>query len=348
MDVESRYNLITRNLAEIITKEELLNLLQTGKEIGLYWGTAPTASISVAYFFPVLKVADFLNAGLRVKILIADLHAALDGISWEKLKARSAYYEKAITLILKSINAPIEKLEFVQGSKMELNSRYFEDLLKMSMASTVKNCLRAASEVVKMAESPKLGNLIYPLMQALDEEHLAVDIQYAGQDQRKIQVYAREMLPKIGYKARIELMSPMVRGLVGKKMSSSVEATKIDLLSTNSVIKKKINAAECVIGDPENGIMSLIRYVVMVLKSDKNEQFTIERPEKYGGNIVYNTYEEIETDFIHKRLHPQDLKNSLAKELIRLLIPLQEDRELRSLYNQAYEVKSKKNKHEEI
>ena len=39
--------------------------------------------------------------------------------------------------------------------------------------------------------------------------------------------------PKIGYKSRIEIMNPMIRGLVGEKMSSSVENTKIDKYSPN-------------------------------------------------------------------------------------------------------------------
>ena len=96
------------------------------------------------------------------------------------------------------------------------------------------------SEVVKLGDSPKLSGYIYPLMQALDEQYLDVDMQLGGNDQRKIMVLAREKLPKIGYKKRIELLNPLMPGLVGKKMSSSVAASKIGLLDTEKQVEKKI------------------------------------------------------------------------------------------------------------
>ena len=336
MKPKERFDLITRNLQEIITEEELKDLLGKGKEISVYWGTMPTGSISVAYFFPMLKIADFLKAGLKVKILLADLHAALDGVPWELLDKRTEYYNRAIVLILKTIGVDINKLEFVKGSNTQLNGKYFEDVLRLSMTSTIRNCKKSASEVVKMTDNPLLGNLIYPIMQALDEEYLKVDIQYAGVDQRKIMVYARENLLKIGYKPRIELMSPMIRGLVGEKMSSSIESTKIDLLDSEDNVKKKINGAECTEGNPDNGIMSLLKYLIMILKKDRKESLTIERSVKFGSNIKYSSYEEIETDFKAKKLHPLDLKNAVAKELNLLLKNFRDDKELLNLHKKAY------------
>lgn len=57
--------------------------------------------------------------------------------------------------------------------------------------------------------------MLYPLLQALDEEYLYVDAQFGGVDQRKIFTYAERFLPRIGYKKRIHLMNPMVPGLTG-------------------------------------------------------------------------------------------------------------------------------------
>src|SRR3989344_6040508 len=327
--------LIKRNTAEILTEGELKDLLKKKKEVSVYWGTMPTGSISIAYFFPMLKIADFLKAGLKVKILIADLHAALDGVSWELLKARSEYYKKTIVTILKTIGVNTKKLKFVKGSDIQFNKKYFNHLLRLSMLSNINDCKKAASEVVKMSDNPKLGNLIYPLMQALDEEYLKVDIQFAGLDQRKIMVYARENLPKIGYKQRIEIMNPMIRGLVGEKMSSSIEATKIDLLNDEEIVRKKIGNAECTEGDPNNGIMALLQYFIMILKEDKKEKLVVERPQKFGGRIEYSKYNEIEKDFINKKLHPLDLKNAVAKEINILLKNFRENKELYVLHKKA-------------
>src|SRR3989344_5153654 len=185
---------------------------------------------------------------------------------------------------------------------------YFKDVLKLSTLTTVKDATKAASEVVKLGENPKLGGLIYPIMQALDEEYLGADIQFGGTDQRKIFVYARENLPRIGYKARVELMNHILPGLIGQKMSSSVPGTKIDMLESEEDIKRKINNAECVEGDPNNGLMAFLKYVIFVLNEDHEEKFLVERPSKYGGNKNYSNYEELEEDFVQKKLHPLDLK----------------------------------------
>ncbi len=337
MDTKEKLEIIKRNLQEIIGEEELKEKINSDKEISIYWGTMPTGSISIAYFFPMMKIADFLKAGLKVKILLADLHAALDSVPWEILEKRYEYYKEAIETILKTLGVDLKKLEFVKGNQIQLNKQYFYDLLKLSTFTNIKDSKKAASEVVKQIENPKLSGVIYPLMQALDEEYLKVDAQFGGMDQRKIMVYAREYLPKIGYSPRIELINPIIRGLVGEKMSSSDEKTKIDLLESEEEVKKKINNADCVSGDPDNGIMALLRYLIFVIKKDKQEKFIVERPEKFGGNIEYTSYEEVEKDFIEKKLHPLDLKNSVSKEINKLLITARENNKLKELHKEAYE-----------
>jgi tyrosyl-tRNA synthetase len=337
MEIEERFGLITRNLQEVIGENELKELLKGKKEISVYWGTMPTGSISIAYFFPMLKVADFLKAGLKVKILLADLHAALDSVPWNLLEKRYGYYERAISTILKTIGVDIKKLEFVKGSDFQLKPEYSYDLLRLSTLSSVHDATRAASEVVKQIKNPKVSGIIYPLMQIIDEQYLDVDIQFGGMDQRKIMVYAREVLPKLGYKARIELINPLIRGLVGEKMSSSIEATKIDLLNDEKTVKDKLNKADCVEGNPDNGVMALLKYFIFVLKQDKREKFIVERPAKYGGNLEYSGYEEVEKDFKEKKLHPLDLKNSVANEINILLKNFREDKKLHELHGLAYE-----------
>jgi tyrosyl-tRNA synthetase len=337
LGANDKFELITRNLQEVIGEEELKNLLKSKKEISIYWGTMPTGSISIAYFFPMLKIADFLKAGLRVKILLADLHAALDSVPWVLLEKRYNYYERAIITILKTIGVDIKKLEFVKGGDFQLKPEYMYDVLRLSTLSSVHDSTKAASEVIKQTKNPKVSGLIYPLMQVMDEQYLEVDAQFGGMDQRKIMVYAREALPKMGYKARIELINPLIRGLVGEKMSSSVENTKIDLLNNEETVKKKLNKADCVAGDPNNGVMALLKYFIFVLKEDHTEKFVIERPDKYGGNLEYKDYEAVEKDFISKKLHPLDLKNAVAKEINLLLEDFRKDKKLHELHKKAYE-----------
>ena len=38
----------------------------------------------------------------------------------------------------------------------------------------------------------------------------------------------------------------------------------------------------------------------------------VERPEKFGGNVIISNYEELEKDFSDKKLHPSDLKQTVG------------------------------------
>ena len=130
-------------------------------------GTAITGKPHIAYYLWVLKLADFLNAGFKVKILLSDVTGALDNTPWEILDKRYNYYKIVIPLMFKSIGVNIKNLEFVKASDINLNKKYFFDLLKLSTYVSVHDAKKAASEVVKFGENPKLSGLIYPLIQLL-------------------------------------------------------------------------------------------------------------------------------------------------------------------------------------
>ncbi len=335
LTVDERFELIKRNTEEIVKESELKKLLKTKKKPVVYWGTSVTGRPSLAYFFPLLKLSDFTKAGFKVKVLLADLHGALDGTPWIVLEHRYDYYKGAITQIFKALGTDLKNIEFVKGSEFQLKPEYSYDVLKMASMNSINDCKRAASEVVKFGNNPNTGGLIYPIMQSLDEQYLDVDVQFGGIDQRKILMFARENLPKIGYDARIEVMTPMIPGLVGKKMSSSLPKTKIDLTENEKTIKEKINKADCVAGDPDNGVMALLKYVIMVLKKDRKEMFVVERSIKYGGNLDFVDYESIEKSFRKKELHPLDLKNAVAKEISILLDKINK-KKLNELGKKAY------------
>jgi tyrosyl-tRNA synthetase len=338
MDVGKKFELIKRNTEEIIGEDELKKLLKKKKKPVVYLGWSITGRTHIGYYLPVLKLADFLKAGLKVKLLLADLHGALDKTPWPILEKRYDYYAKTIPLMFESIGVDIKNFEIIKGSDFQLGCDYMFDLLKMSTFVSVNDCKRAASEVVKFGDNPKLSGLIYPIMQALDEQYLDVDIQLGGTDQRKILMFARENLPKLGHKPRIEIMNPMIPGLIGKKMSASDEKSKIDLLDDKKTVKEKLKGADCVAGNPDNGVMAFLKYVIMVIKKDKKEKFIVERDKKYGKNLRYENYEEIEKDFVAKKLHPLDLKNAVAKEISKMLSSIQKKRkELENLAKKGYE-----------
>lgn len=251
----------------------------------------------------ICKLAHFLRAGCTIKILLADIHGFLDNLKApiELVKFRAEYYRFVITALLKSVNVPIERLEFVLGSSYQLSASYTMDLFRLSAVVTEHDAKKAGAEVVKQVANATLSGLIYPLMQALDEEHLGVDAQFGGVDQRKIFILASEQLPKINYKERAHLMNPMVPGLAGGKMSASDPDSKIDLLDTPEVVKKKLKKAVAAPKEVEgNGIVSFVEFVLLpisALKSGGKAKFVVERERDGKEPLVYEDVKTLKDDY---------------------------------------------------
>nr|XP_020656296.1 tyrosine--tRNA ligase, cytoplasmic [Pogona vitticeps] len=342
LTAEEKYHLITRNLQEVLGEDKLKAILKE-REPKIYWGTATTGKPHIAYFVPMSKIADFLKAGCEVTILFADLHAYLDNMKapWELLELRTQYYENVIKAMLESIGVPLEKLRFIRGTDYQLSKEYTLDVYRLSSVVTQHDAKKAGAEVVKQVEHPLLSGLLYPGLQALDEEYLKVDAQFGGVDQRKIFTFAEKYLPSLGYAKRIHLMNPMVPGLTGSKMSSSEEESKIDLLDRKEDVKKKLKKAFCEPGNVENnGVLSFIKHVLFPLRSE----FVILRDEKWGGNKTYRNYEDLEKDFAEQVVHPGDLKNSVEVALNKLLEPIREkfaSAQMKKLASSAYPDPSK-------
>ncbi|VDC00446.1 unnamed protein product [Peniophora sp. CBMAI 1063] len=374
---DERFELITRGLGEVLGGERIKAILDEGRTPKCYWGTATTGRPHIGYFVPLTKLADFLRAGVEVKILIADIHAFLDNLKapFELIEKRSKYYEKVIFTVLKSLGIPTEKLIFVTGSSYQLTPKYTMDNFRLCATVTEHDAKKAGAEVVKQVESPLLSGLIYPGMQALDEEYLGVDFQFGGIDQRKIFTFAELYLPRLGYAKRAHLMNKMVPGLTGGKMSSSEPNSKIDFLDPPDVVKRKIKSAFCEEGNvAENGVLAFATAVLLPISSMRLERehgltgqdgsegsgsigtqslrpfvgpgapegtiFTVERPEKFGGPMHFPSAQALEDSFAARELHPGDLKKAVEAALVSLLEPIQAayqaDAEWQELVKAAY------------
>jgi len=321
MNVKERFDLVKRGTIEIITESELEKLLEEKKHPSAYWGTATTGKVHIAYFIPILKIANFLKAGFKFKILIANLHAHLDDQKspWSLLNARSVYYQEIIQAMLDALKVDTTRLMFVRGSDFQTKKDYVLDVLRMSALTTLARTRRAAAEVVRFGKDPKMGGFFYPLMQTEDIPALEADVAYSGGDQRGIYAYSRELLPQIGHDKPVCVFTPMLPGLGGGKMSSSDEKSKIDLIDSKKDVEKKINSAFCVAGSlKDNGVMAFVEYFLFPF----NEKLKIERSKKFGGDKEYEEFSELKKDFVAKKLHPADLKKSVALELNKVLNPV--------------------------
>ncbi|KAI9823569.1 MAG: hypothetical protein M1832_002350 [Thelocarpon impressellum] len=332
MSAQERIALINENLQEVLKPDIIEDVIvRQGRPLVVYWGTATTGRPHCGYFVPMMKLAQFLRAGCRVKLLLADIHGFLDNLKApiELVNFRAEYYRHVITSLLRSVNVSVERLEFVLGSSYQLSAAYTMDLFRLSAVVTEHDAKKAGAEVVKQVANPLLSGLLYPLMQALDEQHLDVDAQFGGVDQRKIFTLAAEQLPKIGYRERAHLMNPMVPGLAGGKMSASDPDSKIDLLDGPDVVRKKLKKAYAVPKEVDgNGIISFVEYVLLpvsALQNDGRAQFVVEKREGEGEPATYTSIAAVKEDYKADKLTPQLLKIAVTTALISLLAPIQAD-----------------------
>jgi tyrosyl-tRNA synthetase len=310
-----RLELVKRNVEEIVIEEELQELLKKKESPRAYVGYEPSGKIHMGHVLTVNKLIDLQKAGFKITVLLADVHAYLNKKGTLEEVRKIADYNRRCFIAL---GLDAEKTDFVYGSDYQLGAEYMLNVLKLSRVVTLNRARRSMDEVGRTMDDPAVSQMIYPLMQAVDISMLEVDVAVGGIDQRKIHMLARENLKSLGFETPICIHTPILLGLDGTKMASSKD-NFISVDDTAAEIYRKIKKAYCKIGDiEENPILALFRYHIF----PRYETIVIERPEKFGGNLTYTSYSEMESAFMAEDIHPMDLKNSAAKYINEILDPV--------------------------
>lgn len=322
---DEKYDLITSNTQEVL-RPDIIRAILPVRPLEIFWGTATTGRPHAAYFVPAIKIAQFLRAGCKVKILLADLHGFLDADKAPEatLENRALYYERVIGALLRAVGVDLDNVQFVRGSSYQLTPAFSRDLLRLSKRVSVHDAVKASSEIVKSMGEPVMADGLYPMMQLLDEEYLSVDAEFGGIDQRKTFALANDTMTKaLGFKTRAHLMNPMVPGLSGGKMSSSDPKPKIDLLDDPATIHKKISKAYCAPGKIEgNGILAFIQHVLIPysqLQSPDRKTAAISVALKDQTEpTIFRSFAEVAEAYAADHLTPQLAKHVVEESLIKL------------------------------
>ncbi len=313
----NKLELIKRNVSEIVTERELQILLRENKNPTTYCGYEVSGPVHIGTLVVVNKQIDFQNAGLRVKVLLADLHTYLNRKGDEK------FIDEMIERWKNSlIRFGLNKADYIMGTDFEFENEYIHDVLTLSLKTSLMRARRSMQEIARDIENAKVSQMIYPLMQIADIKALDVDIAHGGMEQRRIHMLSRELLPEIGYKKPVCIHTPLLCSLQGPKtkMSSSKPETMIRVDEAPEEIKRRINNAYCPPEIRGNPIIEICKYLIF----PRCDKFEIRRPDRYGGDIEFHTYKELEDAYISNKLHPVDLKNAVSEKLIEMLEPIRE------------------------
>ena len=332
LDITEKVDLIQRPpTEEVVTQEELIELFKTNSSPNHYIGLEISGFLHLGSLISTgFKINDFVKAGVKCKIFLADWHTLINdklGGDWETIAKVSKYYQDAFKLVCPDA-------EIILGSKLyEEKTEYWSELVKFTKHMSIARTMRTLTIMGRSEDDKKIdvAKLLYPAMQAVDIHSLDVDIAHAGMDQRKIHMLVREIFPKMKWKVPVAVHHKLLPGLskptdsndskILGKMSKSDPNSGIFIHNTDDEIKKKINKAWCEEANTENNpLLEIARTIIF----HEFKEMNVERPEKFGGNVSYSDYKQLETDFAEKKLHPGDLKQTVGNYLTKVISPIRE------------------------
>jgi tyrosyl-tRNA synthetase len=340
VDLETRLESIGKVGEEIITESELKALLETNEHPTAYDGFEPSglAHLPFGVLRPIL-VEDMLRAGVRMKLWIADWFAWVNnklGSDLDTIQEVGRYFIE----VWKAAGVDMGKVEVLWTSDAAQSGEYWKKVITVAQNSTLARAQRALTIAGRTAqESIQAAQLFYPMMQVADIFWLDVDICQLGMDQRRANILAREIADKMKWKKPVAVHHHMLIGLQGKKdpegfdesgaldseiaskMSKSKPETSIFVHDSAEVIAKKVEGAYCPAKVVEgNPLLEYSKHIIF----RKVPSMTVERPQKYGGNAEFNSYEELTRAYRSGTLHPADLKKGVSSALDSIISPIRE------------------------
>ena len=349
MDILEKVDLIEKPpTEEVVTRDELIELFTTNSSPKHYIGFEISGFLHLGSLLTAgYKINDFIKAGVHCTVFLADWHTLINeklGGNEENISKVSKYYKEAFETVCPKVHVKM-------GSELyadEQNKDYWKDFVRFTKHVSLARTMRTLTIMGRSEEEEKidLAKLLYPPMQALDIRYLDVDIAHAGMDQRKIHMLVRDNFPKMGWKVPVAVHHKLLPGLTkpeeqdenaillnsgeplrkndgGKillnKMSKTNPNSTIFIHDSPDVIRTKIKKAWCEEGNIENN--PLLEISKQILFHDCDE-VRVERPEKFGGNVSFSEYAELESAFAKKELHPTDLKQTVCDLLIPIVTQL--------------------------
>ena len=333
MDVTEKFDLIAKPpTEEIVTQDELMEILETNSQPKHYIGLEISGFLHLGSLISTgFKINDFIKAGINCTVFLADWHTLINdklGGDWDTISKVSKYYAEAFKLLCPGI-------KIVLGSELyDSKKEYWFELVKFTKHMSLARTMRTLTIMGRSENEEKidLAKLLYPPMQAVDIHSLDLDIVHAGMDQRKIHMLVREIFPKMKWKVPIAIHHKLLPGLsepsdaskeskILGKMSKSDPNSGVSIHESDDEIKSKIKKAWCEEGNTDNN--PLLEITKNVIFHEFNE-VSVERPEKFGGNVTYTDSSQLELDFSQKKLHPSDLKQTVSNYLIKIISPIRE------------------------
>ena len=220
--------LLTRGVSQVIDKNRIKERLLNGEKLKIKFGIDPTSpNLHLGRAVPLLKLRDFQELGHRVILLVGNATGVIGDTS-DKNAERPMLTHKDVEKNMETYVAQaskildIEKLEVVYNASWLDKLGYKEigehadvfSLHEFISRENIKKRLDAGKRV-------SLREVLYPLMQGYDSVVLKADIELGGSDQRFNLLAGRKLQQRYNQKPQGIIMTNLIMGTDGRKMSSS-------------------------------------------------------------------------------------------------------------------------------
>jgi tyrosyl-tRNA synthetase len=222
--------LLKRGVSEIISEEELVKLLNSGKKLRLKEGFDPSSTdIHMGHMVGLRKLRQFQELGHQVVLIVGDWTAQIGDpsgasvtrpmLTAEKVKENAETYMKQFFRIVDR-----EKTE-VRWQSEWFGNFSLADVIKLTGKFTVAQFLAREdfNNRFKAGKAIAITELMYPLLQAYDSVAVQADVEFGGQDQKFNFLVGRELQSMLGQRPQQCFMTALLVGTDGiHKMSKSL------------------------------------------------------------------------------------------------------------------------------
>lgn len=220
--------LLTRGVTEVISLSSLTKKLQSGQPLRIKLGIDPTGPrLHLGRSIPLLKLKDFQELGHQVVLIVGDFTGQIGDTSdkdserpmltEDQIKENMAGYLEQVGLIL-----DLGKVEVHYNSEW-LSGLTFAAIAKLADAFSVHEFTER--EVIKRrlaaGKRVNMRELLYPIMQGYDSVAVKADVELGGTDQRFNLLAGRTLMERADLVPQDVLMTELINGTDGTKMSTS-------------------------------------------------------------------------------------------------------------------------------
>jgi tyrosyl-tRNA synthetase len=227
-DIQKIDELLTRGVDDIIHKEDLRKKLLSGKQLRIKLGIDPTSTnIHLGRSVPLLKLRDFQELGHTIVCIVGDFTGVIGDTS-DKESERPMLTKAHVEDNQKTYRAQISKIldstlvEFYHNSEW-LEKLTYREIGEHANLFSVSDFI-ARDNIKKRLDAGKkvsLRETLYPLMQGYDSVATHTDVELGGTDQRFNMLAGRVLQTHFKQEPQNILMTTLINGTDGRKMSSS-------------------------------------------------------------------------------------------------------------------------------